>query len=60
MGDLSASRARGQPCDRGRAPLKPHHLQSDNGPAPMLAIGIIAIFLGVNLALNKIEFGRFD
>jgi hypothetical protein len=35
-------------------------LQSDNGPAPMLAIGIIAIFLIINLALNKFEFGRFD
>jgi hypothetical protein len=34
--------------------------QSDNGPAPMLAIGIIVVFLGVNFALNKFEFGRFD
>ena len=34
--------------------------QSDNGPAPMLAIGIIAIFLVVILGLNKFEFGRFD
>jgi hypothetical protein len=34
--------------------------QSDNGPAPMIAIGIIAIFLVVILGLNKFEFGRFD
>ena len=34
--------------------------QSVNGPAPMLAIGIIAIFLVVILGLNKFEFGRFD
>jgi len=26
----------------------------------MIAIGIIAIFLVVILALNKFEFGRFD
>jgi len=35
-------------------------LPSDNGPAPMIAIGIIAIFLVVILGLNKFEFGRFD
>jgi hypothetical protein len=41
--------------------LKPLHLSSlNNGPAPMLAIGIIAIFLGVIFALNKFEFGRID
>jgi hypothetical protein len=34
--------------------------QSDNGPAPMLAIGIIALFLGVIFALNVYEFGRPD
>ena len=34
--------------------------QSDNGPAPMIAIGIIALFLVVILGLNKFEFGRFD
>jgi len=26
----------------------------------MLAIGVIAIFLGVVLALNYVEFGRID
>jgi hypothetical protein len=34
--------------------------QSDNGPVPMVAIGIIALFLVVILGLNKFEFGRFD
>jgi hypothetical protein len=34
--------------------------QSSHGPAPMIAIGIIAIFLVVILGLNKFEFGRFD
>lgn len=34
--------------------------QSDSGPKPMLAIGVIAIFLAVILGLNKFEFGRFD
>ena len=34
--------------------------QSEHGPKPMLAIGVIAIFLGVICALNKFEFGRFD
>jgi len=26
----------------------------------MIAIGVIALFLGVICALNKFEFGRFD
>jgi DMSO/TMAO reductase YedYZ heme-binding membrane subunit len=43
------------------APVKARiTFQSDNGPAPMIAIGIIALFLVVILALNKFEFGRFD
>jgi hypothetical protein len=53
----SASR----PCGQPRAGLKPlHRFSLNNGPAPMLAIGIIAIFLGVIFALNKFEFGRID
>ena len=48
-------------CGRPRPPLKPGHLSVvTHGPAPMLAIGIIAIFLVVILGLNKFEFGRFD
>jgi hypothetical protein len=34
--------------------------QSEHGPKLMVAIGVIAIFLGVICALNKFEFGRFD
>ena len=34
--------------------------QSSHGTAPMLAIGVIAIFLVIILGLNKFEFGRFD
>jgi hypothetical protein len=50
-----------QPCGQRPPPLKPASPFSlNNGPAPMIAIGIIAIFLVVILALNKFEFGRFD
>ncbi|UAL11223.1 hypothetical protein [Caulobacter segnis] len=30
------------------------------GAAPMLAILVIAVFLGVILVLNAVEFGRID
>jgi hypothetical protein len=46
------------PC--ARRPAKAASHPSSNRTCPMLAIGVIAIFLAVILGLNKFEFGRFD
>ena len=59
---LSLSKDEGgpHPCGQARAPLKPQHLFFSFWSRAMLAIGVIAIFLGVILALNYFEFGRID
>jgi hypothetical protein len=46
------------PCARRAAKATAH--PSPDWTCPMLAIGVIAIFLVVILGLNKFEFGRFD
>jgi len=47
-------------CGPGRARLKPQQLHFLFWSRAMIAIGVIAIFLGVVCALNLVEFGRVD
>jgi hypothetical protein len=49
-----------QPCPASAAPLKRLQQSSSNRSRAMTAILVIAIFLGVILALNFFEFGRVD
>jgi hypothetical protein len=49
-----------QPCPTSAAPLKRLQQSSSNRSRAMIAILVIAIFLGVILALNFFEFGRID
>ncbi len=47
-------------CGRRPRPLKPNHNVFLFRSRAMLAILVIAIFLGVILVLNVAEFGRID
>lgn len=47
-------------CDRGSRPLKPKAQRFLFRSRAMLAILVIAIFLGVVCTLNLSEFGRID